>query len=355
MGGDPHPQSTQESTDSMMKAYASNLPGLMQAVNGQLTPTAQAQYQADAAVSPAYAQLQKQIYDTTGRQMNDIGNQIADVNAKAAATRDLNTLDSTGKQLAASSLEAQKVLDPEYYANRAKMGANLGQLLDSGANLTPGEMSQIERGLAQQSNLTGGATSPSQSNVVANAMVYGKAGTDRFTQALQLATQALPALKSGDSAYMMTTGKSATPNSGDAKFQGAQNGTGSQLVNSQGNTLLNNIGNVETNRANIEANRRTDWDRTLGAINGVTSSIGNIVGGVSGMGCWVAREVFGEQNPQWLDFRRWLFTQAPTWFLKLYMTHGESFAKWIHNKPLLKAIIRRWMLSRIATLKLTYA
>jgi len=33
--------------------------------------------------------------------------------------------------------------------------------------------------------------------------------------------------------------------------------------------------------------------------------------------CWVAREVYGADNPRWLEFRTWLLTQAPAWFRDL--------------------------------------
>ncbi len=69
--------------------------------------------------------------------------------------------------------------------------------------------------------------------------------------------------------------------------------------------------------------------------------------------CWVAREVFGENDPRWMLFRHWMLHVGPVWFRVLYLKHGEKFAKWIHNKPLLKSIIRVWMESRIATLEVS--
>lgn len=65
-------------------------------------------------------------------------------------------------------------------------------------------------------------------------------------------------------------------------------------------------------------------------------------------GCWVAREVYGFHNPRWLMFREWLFEDAPRWFRGLYLRHGAAFAEWIADKPRLKAMIRRFMDSRIA-------
>ncbi len=62
-------------------------------------------------------------------------------------------------------------------------------------------------------------------------------------------------------------------------------------------------------------------------------------GGMGGM-CWVAREVYGTENPKWLYFRSWLLSDAPDWLVSLYQEHGEDFAVWIHDKPTLKNGIR---------------
>ncbi len=64
--------------------------------------------------------------------------------------------------------------------------------------------------------------------------------------------------------------------------------------------------------------------------------------------CWVAREVYGVENPKWVLFREWLFSKAPAWFRNLYIKYGERFAEFISNKPKLKSLIRRWMDSRIS-------
>jgi len=64
-------------------------------------------------------------------------------------------------------------------------------------------------------------------------------------------------------------------------------------------------------------------------------------------GCWVAMEVFGVENPTWLLFRDWLQNEAPGWFRRAYLKHGERFARWISDKPRLKRAIRWWMEGRI--------
>lgn len=71
--------------------------------------------------------------------------------------------------------------------------------------------------------------------------------------------------------------------------------------------------------------------------------------GASGT-CWVARSVFGAENPKWLQFREWLLNHAPKWFMKLYVKHGEKFAVWLDKNPWLKPAIRVWMEGRIRSM-----
>ena len=66
---------------------------------------------------------------------------------------------------------------------------------------------------------------------------------------------------------------------------------------------------------------------------------GNPFGGV----CWVAREVYGPENPQWMLFRAWLLTDAPEVLRDAYIAHGEDFAAWIADKPVMKAAVKAAM------------
>jgi hypothetical protein len=67
----------------------------------------------------------------------------------------------------------------------------------------------------------------------------------------------------------------------------------------------------------------------------------------AGGGCWVAREVYGQHNPMWLIFRHWMLFISPFWFRAIYLNFGERFAKFIKDKPRLKARIRAWMDTKI--------
>lgn len=99
--------------------------------------------------------------------------------------------------------------------------------------------------------------------------------------------------------------------------------------------------------ANNQMNAMFADPSTMSKIGAVSNTVGSFIGSIAGGFCWVAREVYGEDNPQWLVFRYWLIERSPRWFTRLYVAHGEVFAKWLHNKPRLKAIVRRWMDKRI--------
>ena len=95
----------------------------------------------------------------------------------------------------------------------------------------------------------------------------------------------------------------------------------------------------------------TGWKELQESDEGLTEFELDVVAGGSRSGygncCWVAREVYGEANPQWLLFRRWLLGDSPSWFRNLYISKGEAFANWLSKNAWLKPLIRRWMDGRI--------
>jgi hypothetical protein len=106
---------------------------------------------------------------------------------------------------------------------------------------------------------------------------------------------------------------------------------------------------------NMAMSQRSDNMNLLGAqaqadasrSAGRSSMLGSLGGAAIGLMCWVAREVYGPTNPKWKQFRTWVTDDSPSWFLKLYIKYGERFAKFISDKPRLKAIIRKWMDTKI--------
>lgn len=117
---------------------------------------------------------------------------------------------------------------------------------------------------------------------------------------------------------------------------GMNSSLGPQFINPQDQMAQNiNAGNYN---AQLQANVATASNNAA-VIGGGLSAAGSIFKGV----CWVAREVYGVENPDWLIFREWLYDKAPAWFRKFYLKHGEKFAEFISNKPMLKSIVRSAM------------
>ena len=124
---------------------------------------------------------------------------------------------------------------------------------------------------------------------------------------------------------------------------------------------------LASNAANIYGTMSDYQARTYGAqtsaiaqgyrspfqnIAAIGGAFGDVAGGFANLGkagilCWVAREVYGAENPKWMQFREWMLTKASDNLRKFYIKYGERIAKSISNKPRIKAIIRKWMDSKI--------
>jgi len=122
--------------------------------------------------------------------------------------------------------------------------------------------------------------------------------------------------------------------------------SGPQYLNPEAG--LGFIQNQAVNAANMYA-------AEIGAEAAKTAGLYNMIGNVAGAGvgagikkyCWVAREVYGVHNPAWMAFRYWMLNESPSWFRATYLKYGERFARFISDKPRLKARIRMWMDSKI--------
>ena len=120
--------------------------------------------------------------------------------------------------------------------------------------------------------------------------------------------------------------------------QGSFSQMGSQFLQPESQYLAN----IRANRIQQEnANAAASAQRSAGLASGVGSMIG---GGLIALAlCWVAREVYGTEDNRWKIFRAWLLTEAPEWLYNLYMEHGEKFAAYISDKPMLKRIVKSAM------------
>lgn len=62
-----------------------------------------------------------------------------------------------------------------------------------------------------------------------------------------------------------------------------------------------------------------------------------------GYGCWVAREVFGKDNPEWVQFREAMLKKMPQSFVDFYQEHGPEIAQQISEMPEVKEFIKGLM------------
>ena len=98
--------------------------------------------------------------------------------------------------------------------------------------------------------------------------------------------------------------------------------------------------------AEIDADAATA-SATINKSSTAKSAIGNIIGklGVAAISkwCWVAREVYGPHNTDWVRFRIWVLNDAPNWFKWIYGSFGEALSKFIYNKPKVKSVLKYFM------------
>lgn len=122
-------------------------------------------------------------------------------------------------------------------------------------------------------------------------------------------------------------------------------------TNTQNNTQNNTQTNTGTGTEN-QSGFQTGINQN-GGKGGALGGLGSLMQGAGALAafCWVAREVYGADNPKWLNFREWMLNHSPKWFRNLYIKYGERFAAWVSDKPRIKSFIRFWMDARVASLR----
>jgi len=119
------------------------------------------------------------------------------------------------------------------------------------------------------------------------------------------------------------------------------------LYRSQSNYLASTYGAQTAAQASSNAANSIPSYLNAGAnLFGSAARVGSAVA-PGGFFCWVAREVYGADNPKWLQFREWMLTKASDNLRNFYAEYGERIAESIRNKPKIKSIIRKWMDSKI--------
>ena len=260
---------TQESMESVMKAYRDNL-----------IPMIQNQVQAAQAYEPAMQTLREQIspreqalnaqlYAQYGPQFARTGSDIARQNAQAQAETDLGIVSGTGRELAREAMRTQREADPEAYRARELALQNLeqlqGSLTDPNAGLSGAERAEIDRSLARENYARGTGATPTATSTVSNAMAFGGAGEARKAQrqsaianAAQLAAGAVQPLSSRIDTFQLTTGRPSI-NQGEARTGGAREV--GQESNAMGMNLFGNASQMRQQENQLNAQRKTGLDQ----------------------------------------------------------------------------------------------
>ena len=116
------------------------------------------------------------------------------------------------------------------------------------------------------------------------------------------------------------------------------------LYGSQANYLSSTYG-AQVGAISRQPNGFQNFATAAGGVKDLAGGFGTLAG--AGLFCWVAREVYGIDNPKWLQFREWMLTKASDNLRNYYIEYGERIAESIRNRPKIKALIRKWMDSKI--------
>ena len=275
------PQSAGEMTQESIQAMTEHFPEYLKMLRkeGPLQAEAEVQLQDEFAKRKAASDFR--IADRFIPQYNQLGRDEDYANRMSDAATGVDVLRGPGGAMVDEAFSQAQRVDPEFYARRAQTSRGLGDLLRSFAadgtvtddnpygtftgNLSGGEREEIERALNRRGAQTGNLSTPSATNVVANAMQFGNAMQNRrnaFGQALQQATSFLPASRSGFDPMQVAIGRPST-HFGAQQFSQPQ--ISNQNVMNQGSNMLNLAGRNAQVAAGLQANKQS-WGETLGQV-----------------------------------------------------------------------------------------
>lgn len=265
--------------------------------------------------------------------------------AEARAESSLAISEQFGERYIAQRLKELEASDPEGFRIRKEMAKSIleeGFGTDLSDEMTKQVQQQARAAQAARGNILGVAPA------AVEAMSVGEAGQrmrqQRLANAAALINGQTPVAQ-----FQSLTGAQG----GAAPFAPAQIQPGIGLNANQGTIgqqmALSSWGQTSQNWAQMQNFRvNNPWQKMLANVTGkmLTAPIdiaSSAAGSAMGALCWVARAVYGFENPRWLRFRRWLMFKAPVWLLRFYNRYGERFARWLNKEPdcLVRAGIKR--------------
>jgi hypothetical protein len=281
-------------------------------------------------------------YGRVGQRMGEIESDIA----SAQRGRDIGDVRNLGPE----ALAAMRGWNPQQTELMDALNAQALEQVELGGRMTPDQMRMIQNSVMGQRSNMGWGYNPGD---MAQAAMSARGYSDQLQQARMRQAQ----LQAGQNQniygdpFMQVLGRQgqAYGSMGGATMAGAQ---GSQNV---GPNLFSPESQMQYDIWN------TGFQGQLGAniagSNNNAALFGALLGAGGQMGgagiCFVARAIYGDANPKWLEFAYWLKTRAPHWFYCFYRDYGPGIGAWLRRKSWvaqrLRPWIKRWMDGRINT------
>jgi hypothetical protein len=275
----------------------------------------------------AYLKAAETLYPRTLDLMKMAGEGFGDLyrtEADKSREHELGTFQKFGPDY----VKAIEAADPMNAELRRRANQYVMERYD--APLSPGMRREIEQSSRALQSLRGfGVRSPA--DAVSELYSVGEKGhameQENFFNSLQLMGANQQAV--GDP-FMAVVGRPSQPQ-------------GSNVMSPQYGDFNNDLFSYGVNREiqsrNMNAAKSAQKMQLVGsAIEGLTG----MAGGAMAL-CWIAREVYGVENPRWMKFRQWMYDHAPAEMLNWYWEHGRAAARYIADKPAVRERIRRWM------------
>lgn len=282
--GDDYAPSATESTDESMKAYIKHLPNLLRVTNEEVLPSEQALQNAQNVLAPQRNALELQLLRDYGPQFAEVGGEISAANAQRQASSDLAVLQGPGRDLAREASAVAREADPEYYAMREAGASALAKLFgsadDPNGGLSGAEREEVTRSLARD-NSARGLENPTATSTVSNAMKFGAAGAARksakqnaLAGMIGTAANFLPASQSKVDTFNLVTGRPVQQFGSDRQSGVQQVG---QNAFNMGSQLFNQTGQFQQQANEINANRKTGFDRAMQGVQAIGGAVGGII------------------------------------------------------------------------------
>ena len=280
----------------------------------------------------AYNALLPGTLDITRKSSEGFGD-IYRTEAEKTRAEDISSFEKYGPAYAKAISEA----DPYQAELRSLINGIVTDELKAGGDLSPAQMrlsQQATRG-AQAARGMGYGTGDSLREVLGTLDYSRGLKNERITNALNVGNFNQRVV--GDP-FLAFSGRPSQPQ-------------GSNVMAPNYSNFNNDLSSFMANDEMMQFNAGQNAQNRQAALTGAgISALGSIAGGAMGMMCWVARAVYGEHNPMWLQFREWVTTKAPEEVRDLYLTVGEKLAARVAERPKLKAALRTFMDARIAEL-----